>query len=156
MDRLELGVRLSTYRKGDDLPQVWRQLVDDLEGQYERISARINYLLARSIESVTAHTGDFALAESDQDTVHTNAGAGGTVTLTLPTTAREGTIFIFAVQAAQELRIDPGADTIRDDSGQTADKYKYASAIGACLTLVKDSNGDWVTIAKNGTWTEEA
>ena len=56
----------------------------------------------------------------------------------------------------QELRVDPGAATIRGDSGQTADKYKAADAIGECLTVVADSNGDWATIAKNGTWTEEA
>jgi len=60
------------------------------------------------------------------------------------------------VQAAYELRIDPGAATIRDDSGQTADKYKTADAIGECLTIVADANGDWATIAKNGTWTEES
>ena len=42
------------------------------------------------------------------------------------------------------------------ESGQTADKYKSANAIGECLTLVADANGDWVAIAKSGTWTEES
>jgi hypothetical protein len=65
-------------------------------------------------------------------------------------------VFSFAVQSAQQLQVEPGAATIRDDSGQTAGKYKYAGAIGACLTLIADANGDWATIAKNGTWTEEA
>jgi hypothetical protein len=65
-------------------------------------------------------------------------------------------VFSFAVQAAQQLRIDPGTASIRDDSGQTADKYKSAGAIGACLTVIADANGNWATIAKNGTWTEEA
>ena len=64
-------------------------------------------------------------------------------------------MFTFAVQAAHELRIAPGAAAIRDDSGQTAGKYKSATAIGASLTLVADANGDWATIAKNGTWTQE-
>jgi hypothetical protein len=64
--------------------------------------------------------------------------------------------FTFAVQAAQELRVDPGTAVIRDDSGQTPDKYKKANVIGACLTLVSDSNGTWETISKHGTWTEEA
>ena len=54
------------------------------------------------------------------------------------------------------LRIDPGTATIRDDSGVTSDKYKVADAVGESLMVVADSNGDWVTIAKNGTWTEEA
>ena len=65
-------------------------------------------------------------------------------------------MFTFAVQAAQQLRIDPGTATIRDDSGQTVDKHKWADAIGECLRLVADENGDWVTVSKNGTWTEEA
>jgi hypothetical protein len=106
--------------------------------------------------SVEAHTVDDTLAASESGSVHSNLGATAPVTLTLPATAPEGTEFGFAVQAAQELRVDPGAAAIRDDTGQTADKYKAASAIGASLTLVADANGDWATVAKNGTWTEEA
>jgi len=105
---------------------------------------------------VEAHTADDTLTAAESGSVHTNLGATGIVTLTLPASAPQGTIFTFAVQAAQELRVDPGTAAIRDDSGQTADKYKSADAIGECLTLIADSNGDWVTIAKNGTWTEEA
>jgi len=106
-------------------------------------------------KTIEAHTSDDTLTAAESDSVHTNLGATGTVTLTLPTSAPAGTVFTFAVQAAQELRVDPGSATIRDDSGQTADKYKSADAIGECLTLVADANGDWVTITKNGTWTEE-
>lgn len=105
--------------------------------------------------SIEAHTSDDPLTQAESGSVHTNRAATGTVTLTLPASAQAGTKFTFAVQAAQALRVEPGAATIRDDSGQTAGKYKSASAIGACLSLVADSNGDWVTIAKNGTWTEE-
>jgi hypothetical protein len=105
---------------------------------------------------VEAHVDDDSLAATESGSVHTNLGATATVTLTLPNSAPAGTEFTFAVQAAQELRIDPGAATIRDDSGQGADKHKSASAIGAAHTLVADANGDWITIAKNGTWTEEA
>jgi hypothetical protein len=92
----------------------------------------------------------------ESGSIHTNLGAAGTITLTLPEAAAEGSEFGFAVQEARELRVDPGATAIRDSSGQTAGKYKSAAAIGASLTLVADSNGDWVTIAKTGTWTEEA
>jgi hypothetical protein len=63
--------------------------------------------------------------------------------------------FTFAVQAAQSLRVEPGTATIRDSSGQTAGKYKYANSIGASLTVAADSNGNWQTISKVGTWTEE-
>ena len=105
---------------------------------------------------IEAHIADDALTAAESGGVHSNLGATGTVTLTLPASAPAGTVFTFAVQATQELRIDPGTATIRDDSGQTADKYKAADAIGECLSLIADANGDWGTIAKNGTWTEEA
>ena len=122
--------------------------VRDLRGQ-----TFLNYHRKKRIE---AHTANNTLTADESDIIHTNLGAAGTVTLTLPASAPEGTIFTFAVQAVQELRVDPGSATIRDDSGLTADKYKVADAIGECLTLVADSNGDWATIAKHGTWTEEA
>ena len=107
-------------------------------------------------KTIEAHASDDTLATAESGSVHSNLGASGAVTLTLPSSAEAGTVFSFAVQAAYELRVDPGAATIRDDSGQTADKYKTTNAIGECLTLIADANGDWVTIAKNGTWTEEA
>jgi hypothetical protein len=106
--------------------------------------------------TIEAHTSDDTLAEAESGSVHTNLGATGTVTLTLPASATAGTVFTFAVQAPQQLRVDPGTATIRDNSGQTPDKYKWADAVGECLALVADANGDWVTIAKNGTWSEEA
>jgi len=109
--------------------------------------------LKRTIE---AHTSNDMLTAAESGSVHSNLGAAATVTLTLPTSPPAGTIFSFAVQAGQELRIDPGTAAIRDDSGQTADKYKSASAIGACLTVIADANGNWATIAKNGTWSEQA
>ncbi|UCC98684.1 MAG: hypothetical protein JSW66_02070 [Phycisphaerales bacterium] len=109
--------------------------------------------LKRIIEE---HTSNDTLTVAESGSVHSNRAATSMVTLILPTSAPAGTVFSFSVQAAQELRIDPGTATIRDDSGQTADKYKSANAVGAALSLIADANGDWATIAKNGTWTEEA
>jgi hypothetical protein len=106
-------------------------------------------------KSVEAHTTEDVLTAAESGSVHTNLGAGGAVTLTLPPAATQGTVFTFAVQAAYELRVDPGTAAIRDDSGQAAGKHKSAGVIGASLTVVTDSNGDWATIAKNGTWTQE-
>lgn len=104
---------------------------------------------------IESHTSDDGLGAGESGSVHTNLGAGGTVKLTLPASASAGARFTFAVQAAQQLRIDPGISVIRDDSGQMADKYKWSDSIGACIVLVADENGDWVAVAKNGTWTEE-
>ncbi|HUV64201.1 MAG TPA: hypothetical protein VMW24_09895 [Sedimentisphaerales bacterium] len=107
-------------------------------------------------QPIEAHTSDDALTAAESGSVHSNLGATATVTLTLPASAPAGTVFGFAVQSAQSLRIEPATAAIRDDSGQTAGKYKSANAIGAALSLIADANGDWATIAKNGTWTEEA
>lgn len=107
-------------------------------------------------KTIEAHTADDTLEQAESGSIHTNLGATAAVTLTLPESSPAGTEFTFAVQASQELRIDPGTAAIRDDSGQTAGKYKSADAIGQCLSLVADSNGDWVTAGKNGTWTEES
>jgi hypothetical protein len=96
------------------------------------------------------------LTAGESGSVHTNNGATGTITLTLPASASAGTQFTFAIQAAQELRVDPGTAAIKDDSAQTADKYKTANVIGRSLTIVADANGNWITTGKNGTWTEEA
>ncbi len=105
---------------------------------------------------VEAHTSDDTLTLAESESVHSNLDATGIVTLTLPASAPAGTVFGFAVQAAYELRVDPGTAAIRDESGQTVDKYKSADTVGASLSLIADSAGDWVTIGKNGTWTEEA
>ncbi len=107
-------------------------------------------------KTIEAHTDNDTLIAAESYSVHTNLGASATVTLTLPASAPAGTVFSFAVQSAQQLRIDPGTTAIRDDSGQTADKYKSASTVGASLTVIADSAGNWATIAKNGTWSEEA
>jgi hypothetical protein len=105
---------------------------------------------------IEAHTASDELQACESGSVHTNRGATGVVTLTLPAAPPAGTQFTFSVQNACELRIDPGVAAIRDDCGQTADKYKSAGSIGAALTLIADANGDWATIAKHGTWTEQA
>ena len=105
--------------------------------------------------TIESHTADDTLLESESGSVHSNLAAVGIVTFTLPAAATAGTKFTFACQAAQQLRVDPGTAAIRDNNGQTADKYKYSSTIGACITLVADENGDWITVAKNGTWMEE-
>lgn len=162
MERLEESIQLAPFKTEEklpksleDLPKQSKDLVIDIEEFYSEIAERINWLLSDKL-TIEAHTSDDTLLENESSSVHTNLGATGAVTMTLPTLPTKGTHYHFAVQAAQELRIDPGAATIRDDSGQTANKYKTANAIGECIHLVADANGDWETISKFGTWTEEA
>ncbi len=105
--------------------------------------------------TIEAHVANDTLLSAESGSVHTNLDATTTVALTLPADPAQGTEFTFAVQAGQELRIDPGTATIRDSAGQIAGSCIAASAIGASLTVVADSNGDWVVTAKAGTWTLE-
>ena len=105
--------------------------------------------------AIVNHTADATLTEAQAGMVHTNRGATSMVTLTLPASPAEGTVFRFAVQEVQSLVVDPGTAAIRDDSGQTPDKHIWANAIGECIMIVSDSNGDWFTLSKRGTWLQE-
>jgi len=165
MEKLKLTKQYKIFKlvekRGEiDIEESLKEVEDFLKGlvkwdekNWDEKVKRINWLLTNTVED---HTSSDTLTEHETGSVHTNLGASGTVTLSLPTVSKPGIVFTFSVQAAQELRVDPGAATILDDSGQTADKYKYASAIGECLTLISNDDGDWYTISKYGTWTEEA
>lgn len=164
MEKLKLVEKYKIYdlvkRRGklkvelcfDRLEKFLKGLVKWDEQNYAEIAKRINWLLTITLN---VHTSSGNLSEHETGSVHTNLGASGAVTLVLPTVSKAGIVFTFAVQAAQELRIDPGAATIRDDCGQTADKYKSANAIGECIKLISNDDGDWITISKHGTWSEQ-
>jgi len=155
IDRLAQNAEFRKYDSDSEkLPEYLDKLLNWAEGSFEEIIKRVNYLIAWRYD-IEDHTADDTLLENESGSVHTNLGATGAVTLTLPASPTKGTNYKFCVQAAQELRIDPRTATIRDDSGQTADKYKTANAIGECIEIVANSNGDWVTVSKYGTWTEE-
>ena len=106
--------------------------------------------------TIESHTANDTLTEGESGSVHTNSGAESTVTLTLPENPIAGTYYTFAVQETEQFRINPGSAAILDESGQTTGKYKWANAIGECIILVADSEGNWVTVSKNGIWLEEA
>lgn len=155
MDRLkETETYKPTYQKGDDLEEYLRKKKRWIEGFYAEIAKRVNWLISAK-PAIEDHTADDTLKSNESGSVHSNLGATGAVTLSLPA-ASKGVHYYFAVQAAQELRIDPGAKTIRDTSGQTVDKYKTANAVGECIHIIANANGDWEIISKYGTWTEEA
>ncbi len=142
-------VRLAIVRtSGDDIVSI-----ADCRGGHNIV---VPYAAGGVRATIEAHAAEDALLAAESGSIHTNLGATATVTLALPAAAAEGTEFTFSVQAAQELRIEPGTSAIRDSSGQTAGLYIAASAIGAGLTVVADSHGDWAVIAKTGTWTLEA
>lgn len=114
-------------------------------------SGAVAYLL------IEHHTTDDTLTNTESGSTHTNLGASGAVTLTLPQTAPLGTVFKFNVMAAQELRIDPGAAGAVYINGakQTDNKYISADDEGEHVTLTADGNGDWIAGPYNGTWSVE-
>lgn len=103
------------------------------------------------------HTAADTLTKEESNSVHTNLGATGAVTLTLPQDAFTGCSFTFVVMAAQQLRIDPGAAGAIYIGGakQTDDKYIWADDEAESVELVADGNYDWIAIGAVGTWTVE-
>lgn len=106
-----------------------------------------------------AHTASDTLVVSESGTIHTNEGAAGAVTFTLPA-ATPGLHFKFLVLAAQELRLDPsGTETIALPSTgvqSAAGKYIVADAVGEWVEIVCVTAGDWQVTGYLGTWTAEA
>jgi len=104
---------------------------------------------------IEAHTASDTLEHSESASIHTNLGATGAITISLPTAVLAGSRFTVSVQAAETLNIDPGSAAIIDVGGFTAGKDKYCNSIGSFMTVVSDENGDWIVTGKSGTWNEE-
>jgi len=99
------------------------------------------------------------LTPAQSGLIASNAGAAGAATFVLPP-ATPGLEFIFLVEAAQELRIDPdGTETIALPATgvqQVAGKYIGADAIGERIHLVCLTAGTWDAVSHAGTWTAES
>jgi len=104
-------------------------------------------------------TADFTVLASQDGCTFNNAGDDGTIVFTLPT-AVVGMKYIFHVQAAQELRIDPNAsETIALPSTgaqSAAGKYIVADAIGEMVEIECKVVGTWNVNRYIGTWGAEA
>jgi uncharacterized protein YbaR (Trm112 family) len=100
-------------------------------------------------------TANYTIALRESGSVFSNRGAAGAVTFTLPQNADRGVTFSFSVQAAQEIRVSPGARGAIYISGakQTDNKYVSFDDEGEHLTLVCNGDGDWFPIASFGTFT---
>jgi hypothetical protein len=53
-------------------------------------------------KTVEVHSSDDTLTTAESGSVHSNLGATGTITLTLPASAPEGTVFTFAVHTRRQ------------------------------------------------------
>lgn len=104
------------------------------------------------------HTADATLDHNQLQTFHSNNGAAGTVTLTLPA-SQPGMFVMFGVREAQALRIDPaGAETISLPSTGVpgaAGKYLTSATIGAVVHLGCFEAGSWAVLGSSAAWTAE-
>ena len=119
---------------------------------------------------VVAKTADYTVVRiADFRTLHTNSGAAGTITFTLPPAIAGDETGVFYTATAQLVRVKPAAGekfTLTFASGtlnalgtaapadQTADKYLEASAVvGSSIRFRCNETGKWTPIEKTGTWT---
>lgn len=109
---------------------------------------------------VATKTADYTIvAAQDNGKCFCNTGASGAVVFQLPA-ATVGQRYLFSVQAAQELRIEPnGSETISLPSSGVpgaAGKYLTADAIGETVVLECIKAGSWQCFGYTGTWTAES
>lgn len=106
---------------------------------------------------VEAHTGDDTLTAAESGSCHTNAGAGGTVILTLPAATGSGVWFDFIVLATQTLTLEPNdADDViyLNASVTTANTGTLSTGtIGRAVRIVDAGANKWVGISQVGAWT---
>jgi hypothetical protein len=99
------------------------------------------------------------LTAAQSGLIVSNLGASGAAVFALPA-ATPGLNFLFVVEAAQELRIDPdGTETIALPSSGVqgaAGKYLTADAVAERVSLVCLTAGTWDVLDYVGTWTAEA
>jgi hypothetical protein len=94
--------------------------------------------------NVEAHTASDTLTTTENGTAHTNTGAAGAITLSLP---------------AATPGLPNGSETISLPSNGVpgaAGKYLVADAVGETVHLVCLKAGSWSVIGHTGTWSAEA
>lgn len=109
-------------------------------------------------DGLTPRTADLTLnAFANVGLWYTNTGASGEVILTLPSTA-VGRKFLFAVNAAQYLRVKAGTgDTIRDAATVSASAgYIRSNTVGNVLEVTCIAANAWFVTRKIGTWTVDS
>lgn len=90
-------------------------------------------------------------------TAFSNQGAGGTVEFDLPAAPAAGTQYRFYAQAAFAIRVDPGPNDgiIVNGALQADGMYVEFDAVGECLELVANAQGNWFARIATGTFTVE-
>lgn len=122
------------------------------------VTPEINATLIPKGRRIIVDADGATLTAGDSGAIVSNAGASGAAAFVLPP-ATLGLEFIFLVEAAQALQIDPdGTETVALPATgvqQAAGKYIVADAIGERIHLVCVTAGTWDAISHQGTFTAE-
>lgn len=108
--------------------------------------------------TVVPHAANAAIAAADVAKIHTNTGAGGKITLTLPAAAdASGKNMRVQITAAQAVDLTPAAgEKVYLGGDGVADKYcEIAGVIGNYAHIYCDGT-DWLVIGYSGVVTKQA
>lgn len=123
-----------------------RALLDDADAAAQRVTLGLGSVV------VEAHTANDTLTVAESGSLHTNEGAAGDITLTLPAAAAGLHFYFQVVTGTVNLQIAPGAgDSVRvvATSGSTNAR---SSTKGHCVHFVAVNANEWVAQSFTGTW----
>jgi hypothetical protein len=105
---------------------------------------------------VLARTTDYTVNSQDTGIIVTNAGAPGTITITLPQLVAGGHEYTVVRQDDFPVRIEPTLEAILAPTGLLpVGNYIELASHGASVTLVAAAGGTWLTKNQNGTITNQ-
>lgn len=101
------------------------------------------------------YTASASVVASDSGTLHSNSGAAGAVTLTLPAASgADGARFTFAVRTAQNLIVVPSGSDEIEFGGTSSSTGWQSSTVGNVLTIRRVSSTRWLVESSVGAgWT---
>lgn len=108
--------------------------------------------------TVTAKTASYSVVATDFDSIFTNTGAAGAITLTLPSAvAVEGKWLRVAVLAAQTITLTPatGEKIFLNGSG-VASKYVLIAGVIGNYTEIYSDGVDYIVTNYSGVLTKQA
>lgn len=125
---------------------------------FGQMSALLRRKASGHVSRVFEVTASRTVKTGESGSVFTNLGASGTIVFSLPASAKKGTYYTFFVATAQAVQIEPGASNgIYYSTAKNGDGlYLQLSGIGSSVTLVADSNHDWIALSPIGTLAAES
>lgn len=102
---------------------------------------------------VSAKTSAYPVVAADSFTVFTNAGAGASVTFTLPAATGTGNTYRFVATAAQPIVIArAGSDNIQQPTGATVTTWTSPGTAGAVVEIVDVATALWAVTNQQQVW----